>query len=109
MNIKDYIDYVREYLISEYGEVKSEWEITLKLLEDNLILYEDIRQCLNQYGIYDASSGKKTHLLSTLKEISATILKLIQKLGISPYDYARIKKETIDDTDSFIDSLTNEE
>lgn len=103
--IKEYMAGVRDYLTTEYGEVKKEWEITLVMLEDNLYLYEEIKQSIKDNGIYSAVRAAKNPLLSTLKDTQATILKISQKLGVSPYDKYKVRKEEVEDTDEFIDNL----
>lgn len=103
--IKEYMAGVRDYLTTEYGEVKKEWEITLVMLEDNLYLYEEIKQSIKDNGIYSAVRATKNPLLSTLKDTQATILKISQKLGVSPWDASKIKVAAEDDTNDFIDNL----
>lgn len=104
-----FIKAVKDYLISEYGSVRAEWQITLMALEDALNRYAQVRQTIEQYGIYDAQTGLKNPLLSTEKDLLATILKLTQKLGISPWDASKIKLPQEDDTDDFINNLTGNE
>lgn len=106
-NIKNYMQGVRDFLTEEYGTVKTEWEITLTLLEDSLFIYEEIKESIKENGIY--SGGTKNPLLSTLKDTQATILKLTQKLGISPYDNAKIKMPEEDNTESFINGLMGDD
>lgn len=103
--IKDYMQGVRDFLQNEYGEVKSEWEITLIMLEDNLNLYEEIKQSIKDNGIYSVTRGVKNPLLSTMKDTQATILKISQKLGISPWDSSKIKQAPVDDVNDFVESL----
>ena len=101
-----YMTTVGEYLKNKYGEVKAEWESTLFLLAENLDLYLQCKEQIRQHGIYDATTGKKNPLLTTMKDIQATIMKQIQHLGISPYSASKIKQEVEDDTEDYIDSLT---
>ena len=42
-----------------------------------------------------------------MKDLQATIIKQIQHLGLSPYAISKIKTDSPDDTDDFIDTLTN--
>lgn len=105
--IPTYMKAVKAYLIAEYGSVKGEWQITLMALEDALNRYGQVKQAIEQYGIYDAQTGIKNPLLSTEKDLLATILKLSQKLGISPWDASKIKAPETDDTDDFINKLTD--
>lgn len=106
--IKLYIESVREYLINRYGSLKPEWECIIMLLKDYIIRYIQVRESINDNGIYDINTGRKNPLLTTEKDIIASILKLSQKLGVSPWDLSKIKDEKEDDADSFIESLTEE-
>lgn len=103
---KELINSIREYLINQYGNIQPQWELTLTLLQDNIEMYQQCKLSINQNGIYDAESGKKNPLLSTVKDIQATIIKQIQHLGLTPYASSKIKQEIEDDSDSFIESLT---
>lgn len=100
---------VKAYLTAEYGCVKGEWQITLMALEDALNRYVQVKQAIEEFGIYNSQTGLKNPLLSTEKDLLATILKLSQKLGISPWDAAKIKTPETDDTDDFINNLTGNE
>ena len=102
------MDGVKNYLQEQYGEVKVEWGSTLLILEDSLRRYEQIKEAINNSGIYDSSTGRKNPLLTTEKDCIATILKLSQKLGVSPWDSSKIKQDTADDDEDFIKSLTEE-
>jgi hypothetical protein len=42
-----------------------------------------------------------------MKDLQATIHKQIQHLGLSPYAISKIKMSSEDDTDDFINDLTN--
>lgn len=105
---KELINSVREYLSNKYGTIKPEWELTLTLLQDNIELYQNCQQSIHQHGIYDAMTGKKNPLLTTMKDLQATILKEIQHLGLSPYAASKIKDAVEDDSDDYISSLTDE-
>lgn len=105
---KKIIDSINKYLIEKYGEVKPEWETIMYLLGDNLDLYKECRDSIKQNGIFDVNTYKKNPLLSTCKDLQATIMKQIQHLGLSPYAAAKIKMDVEDDTEDYIESLTNE-
>lgn len=94
---KNVIDDVRAYLIKRFGEVQPEWELDLALLYDNIELYKECTKNIKNYGIYDERTGRKNPLLSTVKDLQATITKQIQHFGLSPY--ASCKINTLQDTD----------
>lgn len=104
---QNYIKAVNEYLANKYGQVKPEWDATLTLMADNLDLYNECKESVRENGIYNAENGKKNPLLTTMKDLQATIIKQIQHLGLSPYAVSKIKDEKEDDTDDYIESLTN--
>ncbi len=103
--ITKYIEDVRKYLTEKYGEVYPQWEAIIFLLQDNLDLYFQCRQSIKDNGIFDSDTYKKNPLLSTAKDIQATIIKQIQHLGLSPYAVGRIKVDDEDDTEDFVESL----
>jgi phage terminase small subunit len=101
-----YIDTVTEYLSETYGTVKPEWQAVIEMLGYNLDLFKDCKKSIKDNGLYDRTTGKKNPLLTTIKDLQATIMKQVQHLGLSPYAVSKIKKETEDDTEDYIDSLT---
>lgn len=102
---KKYIKNVRKYLVDRYGKVNDEWEGVISLLADNMDLYIKCKEEIEKTGIFDAAGYKKNPLLSTMKDLQATILKQIQHLGLSPYSSAKINDKTEDDTDDFLENL----
>lgn len=97
MNIKNYdvstqryIKKIEKFLRQKYGVVKSEWEAMIVMFADNLELYQEIRDSIKENGIYDSTRGVKNPLLSTLKDLQATMTKQIQHLGLSPYAVGRL-------------------
>ena len=103
---KEYLSSVESFLISKYGSISDDWSALLYLLADNLDLYNECKKSVKTNGIYDITTGKKNPLLTTMKDLQATILKQIQHLGLSPYAISKIKMETEDDTSDFKDDLT---
>lgn len=97
---------IREYLSGKYGEIPLQWEAILGLLQDNIDLYQQCKKSVEDNGIFDKDDYKKNPLLSTMKDLQTTIIKQIQHLGLSPYAESKIKQSGEDDTDDFIDSLT---
>lgn len=95
---KKFMENVESYLIKRYGSVNKEWEGILTILADNLDLYTSIKDSIETNGIYDVSTGKKNPLLTTLKDLQASIMKQIQHLGISPYATAKIADKEEEDS-----------
>ena len=103
--ITKYIEDVRKYLTEKYGEVCPQWEAIIFLLKDNLELYFQCKKSIKDNGIFEFETYKKNPLLSTCKDLQATIIKQIQHLGLSPYAVGRIKVDEEDDTEDFVESL----
>ena len=80
--------------------------MTLTLLADNLDLYIECRKSISQNGIFDTETYKKNPLLTTCKDLQATIMKQIQHFGLSPYAISKIKQTEEDDSEDYIESLT---
>ena len=103
---KENIKKITDYLIKQYGEIQPQWEMTLSLLADNLDLYIECRKSITQNGIFDTENYKKNPLLTTCKDLQATIMKQIQHFGLSPYAISKIKQTEEDDSEDYIESLT---
>lgn len=88
-----------DYLSKRYGEVKPEWEFMLYMYADNLELYDKIKATIENDGIYDKNTGRKHPLLSTQKDLQATMMKQVQHLGLSPYAASKIKQAEEDDSE----------
>lgn len=105
------VEYIRGSLIDRYGEIPLEWELHLQILEDTIDRYNQVREEINKQGI--SVGNVKNQLLSTEKDCLATILKITQKLGVTPWDKAKLEKaecdipEEEDDEGDFIDTLTS--
>lgn len=97
---------ISDFLTEKYGEVKPEWEVVLYMLGNNLDMYKDCQKEIETNGIFEANSYRKNPLISTLKDLQATILKEVQHLGLSPYADSKIKQAAEDDTEDFIEALT---
>lgn len=89
---------IDEYLIQRWGTVKEEWKLTIKMLLDNIEIYNKCIDEIETHGLYDAATMRKNPLLSTVKDLQATMTKQIQKLGLTPYDACKIKETEEDDT-----------
>ena len=75
---KKYIQSIIDYISKKYGEVPAEWEAIIYLLADNLDLYNECKDSVKDNGIYNSNSGRKNPLLTTMKDLQATIMKQVQ-------------------------------
>lgn len=97
---------VEGYLIEKYGSIKPQWEVTLSLMADDLDMLEQCNDAIKEYGIYDAAMGRKNPLIATAKDLNATLLKIAQQLGITPWAESKMRDTAEDDPTEFIDNLT---
>lgn len=114
INFKDYtkqtqktMKQITNFLIGKYGEIQPQWEMTLIMIADNLDLLKECQESIKLNGIYSAVRGVKNPLISTIKDINATLLKLNQQLGLTPWADSKIKGTNEETTDDFIEALTN--
>lgn len=103
---ENYIEKINHYLIEKYSEIKPEWELLLSLLEDTYDEYLDMKALLEETGMFNPKTYKKNPLIASIKDARATINKMVQHFGISPYSDSKIKKLNEEDTaGDFIESL----
>lgn len=104
---KDIMEGINTFLKTKYGSLQPEWTCILMALEDTIDRYLQIKKEIDKTGIYDGAN--KNPLISSEKDCLATILKLSQKLGVSPWDASKIKDNSDeDDTEDFVSSLIEE-
>lgn len=89
--MKDYRKYIEDYLIQKYGKIEDNWLLMIDLLEDNVQQYHEVKRVLNETGLFNKETFKKNGLISTLKDLQATIIKQCQCLGLSPYHQSKMK------------------
>lgn len=99
---------IEAYLTATHGEISPEWQTTLRLIADNLHLYRQCREAIDKHGIFNPTTGRKSPLLSTVKDLNSTLLKLLSEVGATPYAQGRIKTPDTETTQDFIGSLLNE-
>lgn len=97
---------ITNYLTENYGAINPAWSNLLEMYADNLDMLEKCQDAINQAGIYNFEKGVKNPLLSTIKDIKAQNLKILDAIGIGPWVQHRMKNAAVDDTDNFLDALT---
>ena len=107
-NTQLYIKNVEAYLKEKYGEIKPSWIGLLDSLAFQYNLYQ-----LSKVGIEE--NGLVTHTnrgmaanpcIKILNDANIQVQKLVNALGISPMAESKLKVETADDTDDFLNELT---
>lgn len=81
---------IEEYLMQKYGKINEEWSITIDLLIANLQRLKEVRNKIQETGIFNKETYKKNPLLSTEKDLHATIAKQCQALTLTPYIQTKI-------------------
>ena len=104
---ENYITQIKNYLIKKYGSIHDEWLMMLSLLADNYEEYNTMVGILKQTGYYDSTTGKKNPLITSIKDSRASIYKIVQHFGISPYADSKIRTMEEDSVDDYIDELTD--
>lgn len=104
--ISKYRKYIEDYLIKEFGEVPLAYEFQMEIFFDSLRRYWQVGYVLEETGIYDHENKRKNGLLSTQKDLAASILKMSTMFGLNFWGRSKIKKQETDDSDDFIDALT---
>lgn len=89
-DVQKFMHSTEKYLANKYGSVEDEWNTTLMLMADNLELYYQCKDSIKANGIFDKATYKKNPLLSTCKDLQATLIKEIQHLGLTPYASSKI-------------------
>lgn len=101
--VDKYMTACRKSLRERFGRVDEAWNLTLDMLQDQLLMY---------YSFQDKLRGGQELKFSEIKmyrEITASILKLTTKLGVSsPYDQKitrQVATEKKDDEPDYLESL----
>ena len=104
--INRYITSICKHLKEEYGEIRDEWKLTINILRYTLHRLMQVQEEIKRNGLFDNATFKKNPLLSTEKDLMSVILKISQKLGISPWDASKIKVNDDEESPSdFINDL----
>lgn len=101
---ENYIKKVKAQLRATYGNIPEDWDLLIEMLEDELNLYNRMKNELDVTGILN-EKGFKNPLISSLKDSKALILKMVQQLGSSPWAKSKIKLAEEDDSENFIENL----
>lgn len=93
---KDYINDIKNYL-KENDLYTIELELTIKLLSDNITIYNRVNETLKNTELLN-EYGKPTPLLVKHKDLTTTILKLSKELILS-IPYTKLKSKGIEGDD----------
>ncbi|MBQ0154515.1 MAG: P27 family phage terminase small subunit [Bacteroidales bacterium] len=96
--IRKYIAVCEEKLKATFGEHDARWMLPLKILADNLEIYEDLHEKVLTVGTTYKSNGlwKVNPALDRLQAVQVRIEAAYKELGLTPYAQTKLKN-TADD------------
>lgn len=107
--IQNYMWSIHKFLQQKYGNINEEWICSLKMLADNLNVYNMCKEQIRKDGlmITDRFGVMVKHpCLKIMNDIQIQIVKLLQQYGLTPYALSKLKIDDNED-DSFLDDLIN--
>lgn len=107
-NTQIYIKNVENYLNDKYGEIKPQWIGLLDSLAFQYNLYQLSKVGIEENGLVTQTNrGMAANpCIKILNDANIQVQKLVNALGISPMSESKLKVETDDDTDDFLNELT---
>lgn len=105
--ISKYIKDVEKYLEKKFGEKNPTWRLTLRLLADDLLIYDEVKKQVDERGVTYRSNGlvKVNPAVNLMKDYHQRIEALIRELGIGPYSQTKLKTPQSDDGQLELDFL----
>lgn len=103
-----YIKNVEAYLKDKYGEIKPQWIGLLDSLAFQYDLFQLAKVAVAENGLVTQTNRgvSPNPCIKILNDSSIQVQKLVNALGISPMAESKLKVETADDTDDFLNELT---
>lgn len=107
-NTQLYIKNVEEFLKDKYGELKPSWIGLLDSLAFQYNLYQLSKVGIEENGLVTQTNRgiAPNPCIKILNDASIQVQKLVNALGISPMAESKLKVETADDTEDFLNELT---
>lgn len=107
-NTQLYIKNVEAYLKDKYGEIKPSWIGLLDSLAFQYNLYQLSKVGIDENGLVTQTNRgvAPNPCIKILNDANIQVQKLVNALGISPMSESKLKVETADDTDDFLNELT---
>ena len=98
---------LRDALASKHGEVKAEWNALIALADEQFMLLDQINKKIAEMGIID-KNGKKNPLIASKKDVIASLLKIYQQTGTTPWSESKIKVDTTESDKEALKSIMGE-
>ena len=107
-NTQIYIKNVEDFLKDKYGEIKPSWIGLLDCLAFQYDLYQLSKVGIEENGLVTQTNRgiAPNPCIKILNDANIQVQKLVNALGISPMAESKLKVETADDTDDFLNELT---
>ena len=107
-NTQLYIKNVEDFLKYKYGEIKPSWIGLLDSLAFQYNLYQLSKVGIEENGLVTQTNRgvAPNPCIKILNDANIQVQKLVNALGISPMSESKLKVETADDTDDFLNELT---
>lgn len=97
---------IRNSLEKKYGEISSDWETQLVLLENDMIMYNRTVDTIENTPMTDVQ-GRRNMLIVVNRDLANQINKVLGDLGATPLASGRLKLMEKDTTGDFVDNLMN--
>ena len=103
-----YIKNVEDFLKDKYGEIKPSWIGLIDSLAFQYNLYQLSKVGIEENGLVTQTNRgiAPNPCIKILNDANIQVQKLVNALGISPMAESKLKVETADDTDDFLNELT---
>lgn len=99
--VDKYMAACRKSLRERFGHIDEAWNLTLDMLQDQLLLYYSFQEQLR------SGEPLKFSEIKMYREVTSSVLKLTQKLGVSsPYDIKSVRTVTPEKKDEEPDYIS---
>lgn len=106
--VQEQMKAVTTFLVEKYGTIQAEWHIALKMLADNLQMFQrcgeemkrDGLMLTNRFGVQE-----KHPLIKVQNDAQIQIVKLLNEFGLTPKALQKLKTEEADTSEEFINGL----
>lgn len=104
-----YINKIRSYIVSKYGGVSPQWELSLNMLESNIATFVECDKILAREGyIVSGARGLMVHPAAMLRDKALIrIEKLLTEYGLTPKAEKKLEVSE-DDAQDLITALLND-
>lgn len=110
--VNDFMNSVREFLISKYGKIEASWSCGLLLLEDSYTMFLFAQADIAENGLFLTNrfgDRVKNDSIKIKLDAQVQIIKLLNEFGLTAYANGKIKQTSDDDsTQEILNNLLGE-